>query len=265
MYQEQELEPKTMNSQKLLNMSLSLGSMDAFLTEITSLAELRAPAYVCVANAHMLVETIRDPQFRRVVNGANIVTPDGMPLVKALKWLYGITQERVAGMDLLPRLLEKAEKKGISVFFYGGSPALVELTQQHCRVYFPQLQIAGVYSPPFRKLTAREEEEMIQHIQASGAHLVFVVLGCPKQEKWMAQMSGHISATLVGIGGALPVLVGLQKRAPQWMQQNSLEWLYRLGQEPKRLFTRYFVTNSLFLFFLFRERIRLAWQRVFSL
>jgi len=113
-----------------------------------------------------------------------------------------------------------------------------------------------MYSPPFRWLTEGEEEKIVSNIANSGANMVFVALGCPKQERWMSEMKNQIPAVMVGVGGALPVLVGLQKRAPVWMQKNSLEWFYRLMQEPRRLFKRYFVTNSMFLYLLFKEKAK---------
>jgi len=133
---------------------------------------------------------------------------------------------------------------------------LLDKTLAYLRKQYPSLPIAGSYSPPFRKLTAPEDEAVVEQINKSGAQLVFVVLGCPKQEKWMAGMKGRINAAMVGIGGALPVLVGIHRRAPGWMQYAGLEWVYRLTQEPIRLFRRYSVTNSLFLYILIKEYLR---------
>jgi N-acetylglucosaminyldiphosphoundecaprenol N-acetyl-beta-D-mannosaminyltransferase len=185
-----------------------------------------------------------------------MVTPDGMPLAVGMKLIYGLKQDRVAGMDLLPDLLKKSEEHRIPVFFYGGTPEMLKRTTSYCSVHYPELNIAGMYSPPFRSLSASENEGVVNEINQSGARFVFVALGCPKQEKWMALMKGRIQATMIGIGGALPVLVGMQKRAPVWMQALCLEWLYRLMQEPKRLFKRYAVTNTTFLFLLARTWIK---------
>lgn len=206
--------------------------------------------YACVANVHMLVEAKKDPLFAGVVSDAYMVTPDGMPLTWALKLIYGITQERVAGMDLLPDLIHEAEKEKIPVYFYGGEQDILDKTNEYLQANYPDLITAGLYSPPYRKLSSVEEEEIVQKINKSGAKLVFVVLGCPKQEKWMAAMKGRINAVMVGVGGALPVMVGSQKRAPIWMQHAGLEWFYRLVREPSRLFKRYAVTNTIFLFLL---------------
>lgn len=170
--------------------------------------------------------------------------------------LYGIDQPRIAGMDLLPRLLSVAESYQLPVFFYGGTEQMQEKTRAFLSTKYPDLILAGFVSPPFRRLSEKEENDHINQINHSGAKLLFVVLGCPKQEKWMASMKGKISACMIGIGGALPVLIGLQKRAPGWMQKAGLEWFFRLMQEPKRLFKRYLVTNSKFLFLLSRALVK---------
>ena len=205
----------------------------------------------------MTIEAHNDPSFAEVVNNADLVTPDGMPLVWALRLLYGLKQERVAGMDLLPELLKAAEAEDLVVYFYGGTEEMMMQTEKFVQIHYPQLKNVSFESPPFRPLSIQEEEECIDRINASGANLVLVALGCPKQEKWMARMKGKINACMVGIGGALPVLVGMQKRAPKCMQNTGLEWLFRLMQEPQRLFKRYFVTNSLFILHLTRQYLEI--------
>ncbi|RXK87339.1 WecB/TagA/CpsF family glycosyltransferase [Filimonas effusa] len=246
-----------MHKQKHLSLKITLGPYQTFIDNILDLAKKRQSSYVCVANVHMLIEAKNDKAFRRALLAADIVTPDGMPLAKALKLLYGIDQDRVAGMDLLPDLLKSAQDIGLSVFFYGGSDQMLEKTRAYIKTNFPKLQVAGLYSPPFRPLKDEEKNEVANIIQESGAQIVFVVLGCPKQEKWMYEMKGKIPAVMLGIGGALPVLIGEQKRAPKWMQKYSLEWSYRLIQEPKRLFRRYLVTNSSYVMLLAGQKIKL--------
>jgi N-acetylglucosaminyldiphosphoundecaprenol N-acetyl-beta-D-mannosaminyltransferase len=247
--------------QKVISLMVSTGSFDTMSNDIMSLAISGQSANVCVANVHMLVEAHQDVSFATVVNSANIITPDGMPLIWAMRLLHGIKNDRVAGMDLLPRLLTTAIEKNISVFFYGGSQKMLDATAAYIQKAFPALKVAGLYSPPFRALTKEEDESVIEMINNSGARLVFVVLGCPKQEKWMNTMKGKINATMVGVGGALPVLVGEQKRAPQWMQKNGLEWLYRLIQEPGRLWKRYFYTNAVFILLLIKEKIKTLFKK----
>jgi N-acetylglucosaminyldiphosphoundecaprenol N-acetyl-beta-D-mannosaminyltransferase len=234
---------------------VSTGSFNSMADEIISLASAAESATVCVANVHMLVEAHQDVSFAEVVNNADLVTPDGMPLVWAMRLLHGIKNDRVAGMDLLPRLLSLALDKNLPVFFYGGSQKMLDATNIYIQKNYSLLKVAGMYSPPFRPLLAEEEAAVADRINNSGARLVFVVLGCPKQEKWMNTMKGKIHAAMVGVGGALPVLVGEQKRAPAWMQKNGFEWLYRLVQEPGRLWKRYFYTNTVFILLLVRAKL----------
>jgi N-acetylglucosaminyldiphosphoundecaprenol N-acetyl-beta-D-mannosaminyltransferase len=241
------------NRKRVLALDLTTGAPAVLLERILDLARRRVSAYVCAANVHMAVTASRDPVFARQVNGADLVLADGMPLVQALALLYGCRQERMAGMDLLPRLLAEAERRQLAVYFYGGTEEVLAAMTSHARRDHPQLHIAGACAPPFRPLSPAEDEDFAGRIAASGAHLVLVALGCPRQEAWMAQHKGRIAAVMIGLGAAFPVYSGLMRRAPGWMQRLSLEWLYRLGQEPRRLAGRYLVTNTLFLWLLGRQ------------
>jgi N-acetylglucosaminyldiphosphoundecaprenol N-acetyl-beta-D-mannosaminyltransferase len=245
-----------MQQSKLLHFPISTGSYQLFLDNIISLAQNKKSAYVCVANVHMFTEAYKDERFNQVINNASIVTPDGLPLTWGLLHFNNVVQERVAGMDLLPDLLKEMEKNNLPVYFYGGTEELLSKTHFFLKKNYPDLKLAGAYSPPFRPLTQPENDEIICNINKSAPGIVFVVLGCPKQEKWMAEMNGKINACMIGIGGALPVSIGLQKRAPKWMQRYGMEWLFRLFQEPKRLFKRYFYTNGLFFYLMTRWFIR---------
>lgn len=242
---------------RLLSIDVSSGSYNDFINAILKYATERVSSYVCVANVHMLVEAHNTPKFAEVVNQADIVTPDGMPLAQGFKYEYNLKQDRVDGMSLLPALLSECEKNNLSVYFYGGDQKVLNTAEAYIRETYPNLKIAGLYSPPFRQLTEVEKLEDEQRIRKSEANLIFVALGCPKQEMWMAEMKGKVPALMIGIGGALPVFTGAQKRAPKWMQDNSLEWLYRLRQEPKRLFKRYLTTNSKFLYLLAKEKLKI--------
>jgi N-acetylglucosaminyldiphosphoundecaprenol N-acetyl-beta-D-mannosaminyltransferase len=250
-----------MKKKPMLSLHVTTGSYDDFNDAIINVAKKSISHYVCVANAHMIVEARKSINFASIVNQALIVTPDGKPVTWAFNLLYGMKQDRVAGMDLLPDLLNAAADNNVPVFFYGGSPVLLSETERYLFNNIPSLKIAGMHSPPFHDLTAREEDDVAEKINRSGAKLVFVVLGCPKQEKWMARMKGKINAVMIGIGGALPVLIGIQKRAPLWMQDKGLEWLYRLQQEPRRLFRRYAVTNAVFCYMLLKAWARQGFSR----
>jgi N-acetylglucosaminyldiphosphoundecaprenol N-acetyl-beta-D-mannosaminyltransferase len=246
-----------MKKHTLISIDLSLGSYSDFLDKIISLAGRgNCSEYVCLANVHMLVETYKNKKFTKAVNNSIITTPDGVPLTWGLKWLYGIKQERVSGMDLLPDLLRAASQLRIPVFFYGGTQEILEKTGEHIRKFYSGIPYTGIYSPPFRTLTPEEEQEIINTINASGAKIVFVSLGCPRQECWMASMKDRINGVMIGIGAALPVLAGIQKRAPHWMQTSGLEWLFRLFQEPGRLFKRYLITNSIYIYVLLKAKMK---------
>ena len=245
-----------MQKQQFKSIQLSLGSYSQFCKEIVLLCNSSCSEYVCVANVHMLVEAHKDKEFADVVNNSIITTPDGLPLTWGLRLLYGIKQERVAGMDLLPDLLSLASQNQISVFFYGGTNEVLEKTKKYIKECYPDIPSIGYYSPPFRTLTTEETDEIAEKINSIGARLVFVSLGCPKQERWMSTMKGRINAVMIGIGAALPVLVGEKSRAPKWMQKNGLEWLYRLMQEPRRLCKRYFVTNTTYIILLIGSIIK---------
>jgi N-acetylglucosaminyldiphosphoundecaprenol N-acetyl-beta-D-mannosaminyltransferase len=195
------------------------------------------------------------------VNSATVAAPDGKPIAWCLNFLYGIKQNRIAGMDLLPDLMKKSEIERLPIFIYGSTEEMLNTTREYLLENHPHLLVAGFLSPPFKQLSQEEEEEHARIINKSGAKIVFVVLGCPKQEYWMSRMTNRINAVLIGVGGALPVLVGQQKRAPAWMQDAGLEWLFRLSQEPKRLWKRYLVTNSIFIAKMIREKLssRFRW------
>lgn len=243
-------------NRKIVSLNVSTGHYRSFIHQFEELAIRKKSSYVCVANVHMCIEAYDDPSFAKIVNSADIITPDGMPLAKGIKFLYGNSQDRVAGMDLLPDLLEVAERQGLSCYIYGGSNQMLINSEKYICNKYPNLH-CGYYSPPFRALTEAEKEEDAKRINEFGAQLVFVALGCPKQERWMAEMKGKIHACMLGIGGALPVMIGMQERAPEWMQKFSLEWLYRLIQEPKRLFKRYAYTNTKFLYLLMKQKLGL--------
>lgn len=242
-----------MKKNRLISIDISFGTYNRFTEKIVELAKTRRSSFVCVANVHMAMEAWRSIDFATVVNKADIVTPDGMPLVKSLNFLYGLEQERVAGMKLMPDLIAEAELRKLSIFFYGSTDDVLDKIIRRINSEHPDSNIVGTYSPPFRVLTEEEERALVEKINNSGANIVMVALGCPKQELWMARNKGKINAVMIGLGGAFPVYAGIQSRAPEWMQSYSLEWLYRLRQEPRRLFVRYFVTNTLFMVLLAKE------------
>ncbi len=244
------------NRSHIISLEIANISFDKSLHQVIGLAIAKKPAFICFANVHMIVEAWRDRSFCEVLKKADLVLADGKPVANACFDLYRIRQERISGMDFLPGILEEAGKKRLSVFIYGSESRIIEKAEKRIRSQFPGIEIKGHISPPFRRLTEPEINNDIELIGLSGADLVLVSLGCPRQEKWMAAHSDKINSVLLGIGGALPVFAGLEKRAPAWMQDRSLEWLYRLYQHPTRLFRRYAITNTIYTVLLLRERLR---------
>jgi len=212
---------------------------------------------VCVANVHMIMETHDSPNFRKIVNSADLITPDGIPLVWVLRLKGFRHQERVYGPDLTLQVLQAAETAGLQVGFYGSSPEVLAALQLRLLASFPSLRIVYAWSPPFRPLNADEEEQALQQIEASRARILFVGLGCPKQEYWMAAHSDRIKAVMLGVGAAFDFHAGFKPQAPVWMQKSGLEWLFRLASEPKRLWRRYLYHNPRFLWLVGLELIGL--------
>ena len=245
----------------ILGLQIDSIRFEESITKVLEWGFTHTSSYVCFANVHMTMEAFFDHQFQNEVNGAQLVLADGKPIAMACKWIYGEKQERIAGMDFMPRIIEAAAA-GAGIFFYGSTPEILKTLEDKIKDQYPGFKICGMFSPPFRKLSQEEINEHIDLINKSGANIVLVSLGCPKQEKWMAACYQKINAVMLGVGGAFMVMAGLQKRAPVWMQRWGLEWLYRLAQEPGRLFKRYFVTNTVFIYLLFKTIIQKKWRRI---
>ncbi len=210
-------------------------------------AKNKTSCYIVAANVHVVMTAYWRSRYQRIINGAAIVTPDGMPLVWALRLLGVSKQTRVYGPDLMLVLCEKAAKVGIPIYLYGGTEVMLAKLQANLQQRFPTLAISGVHSPPFRPLTPEEESIDINRIQASGAGIVLVGLGCPKQEEWMARQQGKLQAVMVGVGAAFSFHSGEVSQSPRWMMNLGLEWLYRFAMEPRRLWRRYLVNNPAFV------------------
>lgn len=193
--------------------------------------------YVCVCGAHGLVDCQRDDALRRAFNGAFLVTPDGMPLAWELRRQGHTEAGRVYGPDLMLALFRQP---GLRHFLYGATPGTLSRLQARLGRRFPHATIVGSFAPPFRPLTAAEEEDVIRRIEAAGPHIVWVGLGAPKQELWMARMHDRLQANiLIGVGAAFDFHAGNTRQAPAWMQNAGLEWAFRLAMEPRRLWRRY--------------------------
>lgn len=218
------------------------------LSRISTWAANRESRYVCICNVHSVVTADHDEVFEYVLAAADMVTPDGAPVAWMLRRLGFKGQQRINGPDLMWKYCELAAQRGDSIFLYGGKSETLERLQARLGEAFPRLKIAGAYSPPYRMLTHEEDLDVVEMINASGASTVWVSLGCPKQEFWMAIHRGRINAVMIGVGAAFEYHAGTLRRAPQWMQENGLEWAHRLAAEPQRLWRRYLVTNTSFIF-----------------
>lgn len=245
-------------SHYVLGMRVDATSNEGAAAQVAAWAREGRPRYVCVANVHMTMEAFDAPAFRRIVNGADLVTPDGMPLVWVLRLLGAAKQQRVYGPDLVLHVCASAEKEGVPVGLYGGTPDSLARFVDFLRVRFPNLQIAARISPPFRSLTPAEDEAYTQQLVDSGARIILVGIGCPKQERWMAEHRERIPSVMIGVGAAFDFHSGRVAQAPKWMQRSGLEWLFRLLVEPRRLWKRYLIHNPRFLFHLVLQLLGLA-------
>ncbi|MFL9710290.1 WecB/TagA/CpsF family glycosyltransferase [Methylobacillus sp. Pita1] len=240
---------------KVLAADIDVITWQQAISRISSWATIHQSAYVCICNVHSVVSVTQSREFEDIVNQADMATPDGAPVAWMIrKQGYG-HQERINGPDLMWKYCAHAEATSESIFLYGGTQTTLDILKEKLAQHFPQLNIVGMYSPPFRPLSAEEDQSIISQINKSGAGTVWVSLGCPKQEKWMAEHKGKINAVMIGVGAAFDYHAGTILRAPLWMQRNGLEWLHRLCSEPRRLWKRYLVTNSLFVFHVLKNVI----------
>jgi N-acetylglucosaminyldiphosphoundecaprenol N-acetyl-beta-D-mannosaminyltransferase len=230
----------------VLDCQIDVVTWDDALLQLSAWSTQRASRYVCASNVHSIVTARMDRAFQGVINDADLAVPDGAPVAWALRRLGYANQERINGPDLMWRFCGVAEEKGISVYLYGATETTLARLQESIRRAFPRLTIAGTWSPPFEHPSLESDAAAIDRINRSGAGVVFIALGCPKQEQLMKAWRGKIRAPMVGVGAAFDFHAGIVARAPQWMQRYALEWLYRLIREPRRLWKRYLVTNTLF-------------------
>jgi len=222
-------------------------------------AAARESRVVCICNAHSVVTATRDPAFAQVLAKADLATPDGAPVAWMLRRLGHAGQPRINGPDLMLRLCERAADAALPVALVGSTPQTLAALQRQLRAAWPALPIVLAESPPFRPLTPAEEEALAARIEASGAAIVFVGFGCPKQETWMAARRGRVHAVMIGVGAAFDFHAGTVARAPAWMREHGLEWLHRLASEPRRLWKRYLVTNTLFVLGVARQLVMRRW------
>jgi N-acetylglucosaminyldiphosphoundecaprenol N-acetyl-beta-D-mannosaminyltransferase len=239
---------KHMQYVNILGVKVSAVNMTLVLQIIDQWIRTRRSNYVCVTPVHSIMECYDSQDLTDIYNDAGLVTPDGMPLVW-LSRLQGHPEvSRVYGPDLMLALCEYGLSRSYRHYFYGGAEGVADLLVEQLRTKFPEIKIAGVYSPPFRSLSLEEEQAVAERINATLPDIVWVGLGAPKQERWMSAHLGRLSApALIGVGAAFDFHAGLKPQAPGWMQRNGLEWVFRLVSEPRRLWKRYLINNPRFI------------------
>jgi N-acetylglucosaminyldiphosphoundecaprenol N-acetyl-beta-D-mannosaminyltransferase len=240
----------------ILGVGVSAINMAQALATIDDWVRKREQHYVCVTGVHGIMESQRDATLKEIHNQAGLVTPDGMPLVwlnhlKGFSWV-----ERVYGPDLMLAVCKQSLVQGYHHYFYGAGKGVAERLITRLTQRFPGLQIAGNWSPPFRPLTRDEDDDLTESINRAGPDIVWIGLSTPKQEYWMHEHLGRVRApVMIGVGAAFDFHAGVKKQAPRWMQRSGLEWSFRLATEPRRLWRRYLINNSTFLWMILLEAL----------
>jgi N-acetylglucosaminyldiphosphoundecaprenol N-acetyl-beta-D-mannosaminyltransferase len=248
-------------SHKILGMRVDETSYADVNEKVEDWISAKVGRSIFAANTHMVMETYDDTAFRQVVNNTDLVTPDGMPLVWWLRWQGVKGQSRVYGPDVMLHLCDFATKSGVPVGLFGSTPEVLESLKIRLSEKYPGLKFGFSKCPPFGELLGQDDWELIKEIMSSEIRILFVSLGCPKQEKWIAAHRNSLPVVMVAVGAAFPLHAGTLKQAPAWMQQAGLEWLYRLTREPGRLSQRYLVTIPRFLLLVALEAIGIIHAR----
>lgn len=239
---------------KIIDVGISVVNMKSALSYLFNNIDKARGSYICAANVHTTVTAHEDSEYKKVQNDSFLTLPDGKPLSVVGRKRGMKEMGRVTGPDFFEEILKRTEKKNYKHYFYGTTQENLDAFVNHAREAYPELKIAGSEPSVFRPLAVVEEDELIERINNSGADFVWVALGAPMQEIFCNKLSGRTNAVWVAVGGAFNVLSGVIPRAPQWLQNHGLEWLYRFSKEPRRLFKRYFVTNSKFIYYVLRDR-----------
>ena len=223
-----------------INMSWLLDFTEKNITELSG-------DYMCVSNVHTTVMSYEDEKYRDIQNNAALAIPDGGPLSSVSRKRGFTNMQRTTGPSYMEEILKISAEKGWNHYFYGSTEETIEKLKNILAEEYKGVQVVGMYSPPFRELTEAEKEKIINDINEAQPDFIWVGLGAPKQEIWMAEHQGKVNGFMIGVGAAFDYLAGNIERAPEWMQKHNLEWIYRLLQDPKRLFYRYFHTNLKFI------------------
>jgi len=239
---------------EILKMTVDVTDLHQASSKIDDLIDLKQGSYVCVSNVHMCMESFDDDKFREVVNSADLVIPDGRPLFWAQRLLGNKAAKQVRGQDIMSRICELSGEKSINIGLYGGSSDdVLQDVVEKLKDSHQGIEITYQYSPPFRKLDPNEMETVISNINEANVDVLFVGIGCPKQEYWMAENKNEIDSVMLGVGAAFDFISGTKKHAPRWMQYLGLEWFFRLASEPTRLWRRYLIQNPRFIYYFFQQ------------
>ncbi|WP_321001956.1 WecB/TagA/CpsF family glycosyltransferase [Eisenbergiella porci] len=245
-----------LNYSSILGTKINITDMEKTVSYIEQHLDELKGHYICVSNVHTTVTAYRDNEYREVQNNAAMNIPDGKPLSIVQRHNGFKEAGRVPGPDLMPEIFRLSEKKGYRHYFYGSRQETLDALKVKLAEEYPKMNVVGMYSPPFRPMTEEEDEEAIRNINECNPDFIWIGLGAPKQEKWMAAHDGKVCGIMLGVGAGFDFHAGTIKRAPLWMQEFCMEWLFRIGQDPKRLFPRYLDTNFSFVFYLFREWLK---------
>ncbi len=240
---------------EIMGVEIAAVDMDWLLKYMDKNIESLKGDYICVANVHTTVTAYENLDYRMIQNGGVMAIPDGGPLSSIGRKRGYRNMQRITGPGLMEEIFRISAEKGYRHFFYGSTEETLKKLDENLNKKYPGLQIVGLYSPPFRPLTRAEDENIINQINELQPDFIWIGLGAPKQENWMAEHQGKLDGLMIGVGAGFDYFAGNIKRAPEWMQKRNLEWLYRLIQDPRRLFKRYLITNTKFIFYIFQSLI----------
>jgi len=247
---------------KIIKMNVDVITVSGLLASIKNFVGRKVGAYVCLSNVHMCMEVNDSEDFENVINHADIVVADGRPIFWAQRLLGSKTASQVRGIDLMKALCMLASQNNFNVGLYGGySNNVLDDLKSILRNSYPRLNISYAFSPPFRDLENKEKSENRKKIESCEVDILFVGIGCPKQEFWMASNKDELKCVMVGVGAAFDFIVGNKRQAPRWVQYFGLEWLSRLISEPKRLWRRYLIQNTRFIFYFIRQLIVINFKK----
>lgn len=233
----------------IIKMNVNVSSPSHAIEKIRDWEVDRKGRYICVSNVHMCMEVFDDIGYAKIVNGSDLTLADGKPISWAQRALGQKSAQQVRGEDITLAICKEAEDRGFSVGFFGATEALLDHITLNLTERFPKLDVGYTCAPPFRPVTTAEDNKYVEAINSSGIGVLFVGLGCPKQEIWMAKHKIQINCVMLGVGAAFDFIAGSKKNAPLWMQRVGLEWLFRLISEPRRLWKRYLKHNPRFVWY----------------